>query len=730
MKKTLYSLIALTIAGASIFGVSSMTEAQYTVPGFTLTNDSTCVGGTMILQYGDVQDTGAGIAAKALAVQDCQYYMTGPNQCCSVKYRRATPAPPAIGSHVFQYEVYQGGVVGPSTPPPDTATSLYQHWAGVSSPANSCMGTWQLASTDMSDVACTGSGGVCVPNANNTNIYSALATCPSANPDGVACKVGDPVLLRGVKGPLTYGTSCKWNSVEPGSNIITTNVYNCVGASGSIVSTSCDLPAAQVTADLVANPNSIELGEQSLLTWTSTGATSCTSSDFTVTNSATQGSTPVAPTATKTYTVTCTGAGGSADASATVSVSTPGTEPELAATCRVHPTSARTGETVLWSSTVTGPQGLYAYSWSGSENLSGVANQVFKTYASTGQKTASLTVTYTPPAPVESSGAESSSVAPSTTSPTTPPTAPTTPALGDGLLDTACTTLGWTTPITACAGSWSPTYSSAGCQNGWQCTSTMPTDGGGGGTLPAEDTSFLDSLQELLRFESSQINEIPEIQTVDGSVLAASVGPQTITVQCENAANITTPPVYQCSDGIDNDDDGLADEDDPGCYVGGTPGGQPGGPGGGTYNSGGGSEGTTPNQCTTGLFCKGTDVYSRNAQCVESFVKSCPFGCLNGECIDGPAEEPDLTLNATPPLIKKGQSCTLAVSARSVTSCSLTGSGVSVTFPATGGIVAATTVITPSLTVTSPYKLTCTGTNGATLSKTVECKIAPSFEEF
>lgn len=54
-----------------------------------------------------------------------------------------------------------------------------------------------------------------------------------------------------------------------------------------------------------------------VLTWSSTGATSCTGSNF-LTGNATSGTATVTPTATTTYTVTCTGPGGSANNSTTI----------------------------------------------------------------------------------------------------------------------------------------------------------------------------------------------------------------------------------------------------------------------------------------------------------------------------------------------------------------------------------------------------------------------------
>ena len=86
-------------------------------------------------------------------------------------------------------------------------------------------------------------------------------------------------------------------------------------------STPPSTPAPIVT--LTASPTSINAGQSSTLTWSSTGATSCTASGgmFTGTK-ALSSSQSVSPTASTTYTLTCTGSGGSTSKSTTVTVPT------------------------------------------------------------------------------------------------------------------------------------------------------------------------------------------------------------------------------------------------------------------------------------------------------------------------------------------------------------------------------------------------------------------------
>jgi peptidoglycan-associated lipoprotein len=87
--------------------------------------------------------------------------------------------------------------------------------------------------------------------------------------------------------------------------------------------------AAQPTVTLEANPTTLEKGDSSTLSWTSTNATQLTIAPDVGTVTA-QGSTKVTPAASTTYTITASGPSGSANATARVTVATaaaPTTEP-------------------------------------------------------------------------------------------------------------------------------------------------------------------------------------------------------------------------------------------------------------------------------------------------------------------------------------------------------------------------------------------------------------------
>jgi peptidoglycan-associated lipoprotein len=81
-------------------------------------------------------------------------------------------------------------------------------------------------------------------------------------------------------------------------------------------------PAARPTVSLQASPTSINKGDSTTLSWTSTDATQLTIAPDVGAVTA-QGSTKVTPSDSTTYTITASGPGGSADSSARVTVAAP-----------------------------------------------------------------------------------------------------------------------------------------------------------------------------------------------------------------------------------------------------------------------------------------------------------------------------------------------------------------------------------------------------------------------
>lgn len=723
MKKTLY---ALAFLGAALLGASQVT-AEYRIPDFTLVPDSVCTGGTLLREYTSVYDAPSTFDAEGTAARECQTLMSGQNQCCSVSYRGIAPANStmggsALGTHSFTYQIYKGGTIGAAPAGDGTLVGARTYWAGTS------------------------------------------------------------------------GTA-----------------------------------AAQPTAGITANPTAITEGESSLITWASTGADRCTSAQFDTQNRTT-GSVLVSPLETTVYAVTCNALSGSATAQVRVIVSPRVvTSGSFDASCRAHPSRAGVGEDVLWSSTVSGPPGLYYYSWSGTEGLAGTASQIFKQYATEGFKSAQLTVTFKPQ---PTSQANSIFAIPEAHAACIPVTnqgkwysGASVVTANEGLNSaydcaqaalnagysywnrsvrtTTCTSGSCVVdPVfTVCYGLNTPgslvskgaTSEGSGtnsdprvetvfdsgnvcgggsCQNptptfnviGSSCTGgtvigrekemldavmigmwpeggiaqkcadlgAEPGDcceyaqksstsyGGGfpansyysfrvvrGGTASSEEINLGCNLKNSLEYQCSSV--AGSIGTTCGT--GEDDGTKSITVDCDNGVQVGTGGGGgECSDGIDNDGDGDIDARDRGCTT------------GGTYNPEDPTEGSTGNttpQCADGRDNNGDGLadYPDDPGCSSQYD--------NLELV----EPPDLSFTVNPPLIKKNQQCTLSLSARSISTCTLTGPGVARSFSGVNGFLSLKEVITPGLSQTSTYTLSCTGLNGKKASKSVDCKIAPTFEE-
>ena len=94
-------------------------------------------------------------------------------------------------------------------------------------------------------------------------------------------------------------------------------------------------PASAPTATLSANPSTIERGQSSTLSWTTTGATSV-SIDQGIGDVSTSGSRTVSPSSSTTYTLSAKGEGGTTTATARITVTAPPPPPTPAPAPRVE----------------------------------------------------------------------------------------------------------------------------------------------------------------------------------------------------------------------------------------------------------------------------------------------------------------------------------------------------------------------------------------------------------
>ena len=150
--------------------------------------------------------------------------------------------------------------------------------------------------------------------------------------------------------------------------LLSTTVLAACGGGGGDSSPPPPPPTPAPTVTVSASPGSLTAGAVSVITWSSTNATSCTASGAWSGTRATSGTENVGPiTAAATYTLTCTGAGGSGNGAVTVNFTPPPT-----VTLSANPMNVTQGQTttLTWSSTnATGCTASGA--WGGAQATSG-----------------------------------------------------------------------------------------------------------------------------------------------------------------------------------------------------------------------------------------------------------------------------------------------------------------------------------------------------------------------
>lgn len=227
----------------------------------------------------------------------------------------------------------------------------------------------------------------------------------------------------------------------------------------------------------------------------------------------------------------------------------------LSVSCSVTSVSATTAE---WVANVSGGSGSVTYSWSGTDGLSDSTATTTKTYTTSGTKTGTVSV---------SSGSSSSSAMCSIVMTITSSS----PVCSDGIdndgdgstdypADIGCSSASDTDESNIPLGgtcSVSPTTATTGSSVTW---TAVPT----GGVSPYAFTwSGTDGLSGSATTTSKSYSSAG---TKTGSVTVVS-GTESLALSCTNSVVVSGPVISpQCSDGIDNDGDGLIDTLDPACH--------------------------------------------------------------------------------------------------------------------------------------------------------------------
>ena len=366
-----------------------------------------------------------------------------------------------------------------------TACTASGAWSGSKATSGS-QSSGALKANATYVLTCTGAGG----SATQTATISVTAPAPT-----VSLFATPSTVKSGAASMLTWSstnaTTCTASGGWSGSKSIsgsqssgsltvnTTYSLTCVGTSGSATqSATVSVTAPAPTVTLTASPSTVARGNASVLSWSSTNATSCTASGAWSGGKAVSGSQSTGTvTANETYGLSCTGNGGSAAQSATVSV----TSPTPTVTFAASPSTVSSGgsSTLTWSAT-NATSCSATGGWSGTKAASGSQS----TGALTANKSYGLTCTGSGGSATQLATVSVTKAAPALTLSASPST----------VKSGAASMLAWSsTNTTACvaSGGWSgtkPTSGSSATANLSATTKFMLTCTGAGGSASQSAT--------------------------------------------------------------------------------------------------------------------------------------------------------------------------------------------------------------------------------------------------
>ena len=136
-------------------------------------------------------------------------------------------------------------------------------------------------------------------------------------------------------------------------------------------------------------------------------------------------------------------------------------------------------------------------------------------------------------------------------------------------------------------------------------------------------------------------------------------------------------------------------------------------------------------QCTPQYFCQRNDLYYKNSSCVNSFIQTCAYGCSGSACLSAPAAQ--VSIIATPSLVRSGETTTITWSGTNVTSCTVTENSpaISDSWSCSGMVSCAPDHVNASSGIVeqTTYTLSCIDLQGATIVDTATVSVIPVFQE-
>jgi len=335
------------------------------------------------------------------APQSVNVTATSPSTAASVLSFRAAPSTVQTGQSTLLSWSTSG-----ATSCTATGGTGSDGWNGVkaTSSAGSSIGPLNVAGNYLYTLTCTGPGGTGAPvsvgvDVNSTAPPAAILTFTATpgllqtgqaitlawtSSNATSCTAGDGTGSDGWSG--SEAVSSSGTQIGP---INAAGSYNyaltCTGPGGSSapasasVTVSATAPAAAIVA-FVATPPNVQTGQAVLLTWGSTGATSCTAAGGTgtdgwhgsvSTSSAGTSTGPLTTVGTYVYTLTCSGPGG-ASTPASASVNVTAAAPAASITSfTVTPGTLETGQSIVLAWSTSGATSCTAGGGTGSDGWNG-----------------------------------------------------------------------------------------------------------------------------------------------------------------------------------------------------------------------------------------------------------------------------------------------------------------------------------------------------------------------
>jgi len=724
---------------------TTLSTGQATTLAWSSTNATSCTasgGSGADLWSGAMPTSSTGFSTGAIANTGTFTYTltcTGPGGSAGpssvVVTVTAPPASPAIINSFTAtpstIEAGQSATLAWSTTGANTCTATggtgTDGWAGSQPTFSSGTSTGAISTTGSVTYTlnCAGSGGASGPSSVVVNVNSvpppaASITSLSASPTSLV--VGQSTSLAWSTSSATSCTASggsgadNWTgSVATSSTGMTVGPINtagnfaytltCSGPGGSSGPTSVTVdvasaPPVPTITSLTASPTTIQTGQSTSLSWSSSGATGCTASGgsgadgWSGAEPVSSSGTPVGPinvTGSETYTLTCSGAGGTSTPSS-VSVSVTATPPAASiASFTATPSSLQSGGSSSLAWTSSNATSCTAGGGSGSDGWGGpVATSSSGT--STGALTAG-TYTYTLTCTGPGGGSPTSSAVVTVTN--APPAASITSFVATPSAVTVgqSTQLSWTTSAaTSC------TASGGTGTDGWNGSKPVSSGGTAVGPINTAGTYVYTLICTGAGGTSAPMSVgVTASAPVAASILSFTASPSSVTAGQSASLSWTTSAATSCTASGGTGSDGWS-----------------------------GAKGTSSTGTSTGpLTTVGTVTYTLT--CTGAGGTSAPSSTSVTVNAVVPVQ-PTVTLLAngsSAATVVTGGTVTLSWSSSNATSCTASGgsasdwSGTKAT--ASSGVSVGPVSGTPGIYA---YTLSCTGPGGSG-SSTVQITIMP-----